>query len=766
MRILTRYILKEISTHAALWLVVFTFIIFIFTPHVTRLMELAVRHDLGRGETLELLALPLPSILVLTIPMAVLVGILIGLSRMSADGEVVAARASGLGLRQFVLPVMILALAGLAAASWMSLDLGPAAGAALSRREGALATSQAPHEVQPRVFIEQFPNWLLYIEDVTGAGSELRGVFAADTSDRDAPRITLAESGLLVNDVSHARLVLHLERGATHEIDPAHPGQYSVGSFGETDIPLPLERGGPLAERRTPATLSVGELARLAANPAEGLGARVELHYRFALPFASLVLALAGIPLGLTSRKGGKSVGVLFTIFLVFVYYILMALGLGFARQGKIPPPVGLWAANALFAAAGILLLNLQGSVHSGFSALWHWLGGLEHSLLGRGRSRWPPPAPLPKSNPSPRLLRILDLYTIREWLYYLAALLLAFTGIYMIFDFFQLIGDVVRNHIALGVILDYYAYLAPQVAFLMLPLSILVATLVSFGIMAKTNQVTAVKSAGISLYRLALPVLAASLAGSAAMFVLEDRYLPGTNQRQDALRNRIKNRPAQTYYRPDRQWIYGQSNRIFNYRFFDADANAFGNLSVFEMDPATFRLNRRIFARHAFWDPRVKNWVLEQGWVRDLAGGRVTAYEPFDAVVFRELSEEPGYFKKEVRTSAQMSVFELASYIRELAQSGFDVVRLTVQFYHKFSYPLMAFVIALIGVPFAFTTGSKGALTGIAASIGIAIVYWTASSLFEAMGNLGQLSPAVAAWSPDLLFGLGGVWLLMRVKT
>src|SRR5437879_13593190 len=95
------------------------------------------------------------------------------------------------------------------------------------------------------------------------------------------------------------------------------------------------------------------------------------------------------------------------------------------------------------------------------------------------------------------------------------------------------------------------------------------------------------------------------------------------------------------------------------------------------------------------------------------------------------------------------MSVFELASYIRELAQSGFDVVRLTVQFYHKFSYPLMAFVIAMIGVPFAFTTGSRGALTGIAVSIGIAIVYWTASSLFEAIGNLGQLPPAVAAWSP-----------------
>jgi lipopolysaccharide export system permease protein len=134
--------------------------------------------------------------------------------------------------------------------------------------------------------------------------------------------------------------------------------------------------------------------------------------------------------------------------------------------------------------------------------------------------------------------------------------------------------------------------------------------------------------------------------------------------------------------------------------------------------------------------------------------------------MVFNELSEKPEYFKKEVRTSAQMGVLELAGYIQELARSGFDVVRLTVEFYRKFSYPLMAFVIALIGVPFAFTTGSKGALTGIAVSIGIAIVYWTASSLFEAMGNLGQLPPAVAAWSPDVLFGLGGIWLLMRVKT
>jgi lipopolysaccharide export LptBFGC system permease protein LptF len=112
------------------------------------------------------------------------------------------------------------------------------------------------------------------------------------------------------------------------------------------------------------------------------------------------------------------------------------------------------------------------------------------------------------------------------------------------------------------------------------------------------------------------------------------------------------------------------------------------------------------------------------------------------------------------------MSVLELRQYIYSLKQSGFDVVRLSVAFYRKFSYPLIAFVVTLIAIPFAFSTGSRGALAGIALSIGVAIVYWSVSSLFEAMGNLNQLPPAVAAWSPDVLFSLAGIYLLMRIKT
>jgi LPS export ABC transporter permease LptF/LPS export ABC transporter permease LptG len=767
MRILTRYILKEIISHALLGLLVFTFVIFV--RQLGRLLGLVVRHDLPLASTLTLFVLPIPTILVLTIPMAILVGTLIGLSRMAADGEVIAARAAGIGLAQFVRPVMLLALVGWGVALWMSLSLGPQAARKLNHMETALKASQAPYEIQPRVFIEQFPNLLLYLEDVTGSHSQWRGVFIADTSQRDQVKVTLAESGILVNEPAHDRLVLHLEQGTTHEIDPRHPEQYSVASFTDTDIPIPLDQSSaPTVERRSPPLLTAGELLSLTRNPRERQAALVEWNYRLALPVATLVLALVGIPLGLSTRKGGKAVGLMLTILLVFVYYILMAFGLNFAKQGRVSPVIGLWLANVLFGVAGILLLvNLQ-RVRTRMQFIQESLEDLARRWHQRRARRHPSPADtLARPHPAGgRFLQILDIYVIRGWLFYFVLLLVAFTGVYVIFDFFQLLGDIVRNNAPLIVVLDYYRYLLPQVMYLMLPLSILVATLVSFGLLTKTNQIIAMKSAGISLYRVAFPVLLGAALLSVGMFALEDNILPETNQRQSALRNQIKGKPAQTFYRPDRQWIFGESSRIYNYRFFDPDKNIFANLSVFELDPKTFVMTRRIYAERAFWEEPLHGWVLENGWVRDLQGDRVVHYMPFSVATFHELTEPPSYFKKEVKTSEQMSVLELRHYINELRQSGFDVVRLSVQLYTKFSFPLIAFVITLIAIPFSFTLGGKGALSGVALSIGIAILYWSTSSLFEAMGNLSQLPPSVAAWSPDVLFGLAGIYLLLRVRT
>jgi LPS export ABC transporter permease LptG len=580
---------------------------------------------------------------------------------------------------------------------------------------------------------------------------------------------------MLVNEPGSAGLTLHLKEGSTHETDPQHPQQYSVISFTETAIPIPLEETGVApSEPQTPSSWSLQELVEKLRSPPERQAARVELHYRLALPVASLVLALVGLPLGLYTRKGGKAAGLMLTILLVFAYYILMAFGRSLSMQRYLDPAVGLWIANLVFAIGGVVMMAHLRRVRLHLQFIQDWLVELgrrfEPSPSQKARADAPPARPA-RPAVSNRLFQILDIYIFQGWVFYFLILLVTFTGVYMVFDFFQLLGDMVRNQVHARVVIDYYRFLLPQVVYLMLPLSILVATLVNFGLLTKTNQITAIKSAGISLYRISLPILFMAALLSLGMFVLDDQYLPKMNQRQDALRNQIKGKPAQTFYRPDRQWIFGENSRIYNYRFFDPDRNIFANLSVFEFDQKTFRMTRRIYATRAFWEEPMRDWVLENGWMRELQGDRVTAYLPFSVATVQGLTheataEEPPYFKKEMKPSAQMSARELSRYIDELSQSGFDVVRLSVQLYGKFAFPLIAFVVALIGVPFSFTTGRKGAVSGIALSIGIAIVYWSVSSLFDAMGNLNQLPPAVAAWSPDVLFGLGGVYLLLRVRT
>ncbi|HEX5483364.1 MAG TPA: LptF/LptG family permease, partial [Terriglobia bacterium] len=333
MKILTRYILKEISSHSLLGLLIFTFIIYF--PNLNRLLEIVVRRNLPLSTTLQLFLMPIPAVLVLTIPIAILLGVLIGLSRMAADGEVIAARAAGVTLGQFARPVMIYALIGWAVASAMSLTLAPTAVWRLRKMETALKTAQIPYEFKPRVFIEQFPNLLIYLKDVTHSGARWKGVFIADTSQPDRPKVTLAESGYLVNDPESGGLTLHLENGTTHEVDPQNSLIYSVVSFTDTDIHIPTDQASSSTPSLRPANaMTLPALIRYARDPRYRRDGLVELNYRLALPLASLALAWVGMPLGLFTRKGGKATGVMLAVLLVFIYYIIMALGRGLAQQG------------------------------------------------------------------------------------------------------------------------------------------------------------------------------------------------------------------------------------------------------------------------------------------------------------------------------------------------------------------------------------------------------------------------------------------------
>src|SRR5215813_42496 len=359
MRILTRYILSEVISHALIGLALFTFVL--FTRDLGRVLDIVVRASAPVPSVLQIFFFTLPVAFTYTIPMAVLVGILIGLSRLAADSEITAMRASGIGVWTFVRVVGGFAVLAWALAMFNGIYLAPESQAALGRLQDRLKTSQASFEVQPRVFYEGFPKLVLYVQDVRVArGAAIwKGVFIADISTPGSPRITLAKQGVLVSEGPQL-LHLHLSNGATHEIDPKFPDKYQISTFESTDLPIAVAEPETKEQEPTPiADMSTRELWEQ-ARTAKKYVARwdlIEFHRRFALPTSCLVLARVGIPLGLSSKKGGKSAGFVLTILLVFAYYSVSLIGVALARQGKIPPGLGSWLADITFLLGGAFLL-------------------------------------------------------------------------------------------------------------------------------------------------------------------------------------------------------------------------------------------------------------------------------------------------------------------------------------------------------------------------------------------------------------------------
>jgi LPS export ABC transporter permease LptG len=334
------------------------------------------------------------------------------------------------------------------------------------------------------------------------------------------------------------------------------------------------------------------------------------------------------------------------------------------------------------------------------------------------------------------------------------------------VFTFFELLSDILRNKIPLTIVGEYLLNVAPYLIYKTTPMSMLLAVLVTLGLMQKANELTAMKASGISIYRIVVPILLTGVLLAGSLFFFDQFYLPAANRRQDALRNIIKGKPAQTYLRPDRRWIVGEHDTIYYYQFFDSDRDQFARITAYEFEPHSFQITRRIYAARAHWEDSLGKWIYEKGWDRAFHGPAIGSYKRFDVATFAQLNEPPSYFKKEVKQSSEMSYDELTRYIRDLEQSGFDVVRLKVQLQEKFAFPLITFVMAILAIPFALTTARRGALTGVAVAVGIAVAYTIVSSLFEAMGNLSQLPPLLAAWSPDLIFALVGGYLVLKVPT
>ena len=773
MRRLQRIIQQEARGPFLISLVLLTFVV--FTREFGRIAELLIRKDTQITTVLKAVAYLMPSILIFTVPFAFLIGTLIAFSRLTADSEIVAMRAGGVSILQILMPVLKAAVIVTLLTASFTLFLLPGANWRLRMLRTDMAVRPAYSDIKPRVFFEEFPGLLLYVEDVDLHSSRWRGIFLSDTTDSEEKRIILAREGTIFGNGNERRIQLHFEHGAVYNIPTQTPEKITISRFDTLDVPVDFPAAEPdNGKVKRPQDKTLGELTTdLRQGSGEDRRASlVELNRRIALPLSALAFGILAVTLGIRAPRGGRGYGFILSIIVAFTYYVMFATGSSLSRAGVLPITIGVWGADA---SMGLLaLLTLRFADHESplahrifnswpavcvscfFANIWESLQAALVDMRDTIERRF-----LRLPHIRLRIARIVDMLMARAFLLNLVITLSICLSLVCLFTFFEIIDDIFQNQVPYALVADYFFFLQPQLLVLLIPISVLIATLITFGSLEKFNQIVAFKSCGVSVYRIALPILILGLLTSGVIFVIQEYVLPYANVRQDSLHNIIKGRPAQIS-QPGRHWIFGQDGRLYNYNLFSSERNSFVELAVYRLDLKNAALIEADFAQRGDWRRDGQRWLLRDGWVRN-----------FDADLFATFSsqsfdfpERPEFFDEEVRDSSKMTFSELEHYIQDLQLGGFEVDYLKTELYKKLAFPLVSIIMTLIGVPFSLTMGRKGTLYGIGIGVILGIAYWGAFGVFDVLGSNGLLAPVLAAWGPNIVFGAGATFLLSMVRT
>ncbi|HVS65825.1 MAG TPA: LPS export ABC transporter permease LptF [Thermoanaerobaculia bacterium] len=800
MKRLERYIFREILGPLALGLMVFTFLLLIDV--LFDLAEVIIRRNVPGLVVGKLLLLNLPHIVVLTIPMSLLFGILIAIGRLASDSELVAMRASGVSLFRLYRPVLVLSALLTAINVVLMVFLLPWGNRAEQELEMAIFTQSVSKEVKPGVFYEELEDRVLYVFAQPPEDERWNGVFLAEAIPGREHEVTVAQFGAIEIEPRSDRAILRLQDSTHLQVDLDQPERGTTRQHETLSVAL---KDQLLADRqarqisKTERILSVPELIDWATDPerpAENRRrARVELHKKLSIPAACLVFGLFAVPLGFNNHRGGRSSGFAVSILVILVYYIIQSNGENAASQGQMAPWLAMWLPNFLFTGSGLFLLARRNRDKSLLlTRLDHWVrSGFWSRLRIRrrlrrlrryrrrqrrsGRARIPalrrrlgrarePDVVLRIERPRMRFPNALDRYVLRVFAQVLVVVMLASTTIYIVANFTELVDDVMRNDVAASVVVDYYKYLSLQIVDQILPVVVLLTTLITFGLLSRSSEVIAMKAVGVSLYRLALPVLLAGGLIAAFDAMLGSSVLPHSNSRVAELKDEIRGvERVRTYRRADQQWMYGRGGFIYNYQYFDPRRQTLQNLQVFHVDPQTHELLGLLFAERARY--RDGQWLATDAWTRAFDQGRPSVFREVPGTQIVDLPEEPSFFDTEVKRPEQMTYAEHRAYLERLQEGGQEAPDVAVELHNKVAMPVMCFIMALVALPFAFRLGPRGgALYGIGIALVLGMSFYAVIAMFSTLGEAGALPPAVAVWSPNVLFGLLSLYLFLGIRT
>ena len=778
LKILDRYVLRELMAPFGLSLLLLTFALEI--PPILQHGEALIAEGASWDVVVRVLATLVPQALGITIPMALLVGILITLGRLSGDREIVAMEACGVSLGRLLRPLLLFGVIATVATTYVMIVALPFANQAFREITFKLLMTRGETKIKPRVFYTEFPNLVIYVREVT-PGVGWTDVMVSDNTAPMEPRTYLAKQGRLLLDEKNRTVQMVLLKGTQHSVNLDEPEKYQDGTFEKTALIIDPEsvfpRTGPMKgyTEMTIAELKA-EMAELKKQDIYPHNQIMAWQKKYSIPAACLAFMLIALGMGVSHRRDGRLAAFVLGIGVVFIYWILMYMSESIAKAGLFPywfAWVAMWVPNVVIGIWGLVLIvkKLRSPEDSSMRVALPFV---------RRRARLPltanGAAAAARANRVVVVIKvphiafprpsILDWYVLKQGLRVSVLAGAGLLALFYIASFIDLSDHLFKGRTSGFMVLRYLWWATPQFTYYLVPLAVLMGALVTIGALTKNTELVVMKACGISLYRAAAPLLILAIIGSTILLGLEEGVLAASNRRADAINNLIRGRfPTATEL--NRRWVTANNGNVYQYLYFEPGRNRLNSLTIYEFgkDPSTLA-RRKYFSFATFpGDREAKGQVMWQG-----GKGWERAFHPkrrFTSFTSQEIvMEGPGYFASERPDAQYMSYRQLREHVTALQSGGFNVVPYVVALHRKLAFPFVTLIMALIAVPFAVTTGKRGAMYGIGAGIVLAILYWTAISVFGAIGAGGLMAPALAAWAPNIIFGCAAMYLLLTVRT
>ncbi|HEY7139204.1 MAG TPA: LPS export ABC transporter permease LptF [Methylomirabilota bacterium] len=849
MRILDRYVWKELVTPFGLGLLIFTFLLLI--DRIFDLTDLIINKGVPVHLVLLMLVYIAPAILVLTIPIGFLLAILVAFGRLSADMEVVALKACGVSPVRLLWPVVVFGLGVTGLTAYLMIDAVPKSNYAFKSLVFEIVRTQATIGLKERVFNDTFGNFVIYVDEIGTDQVALRNVFVSDERKPEEQRFITAREGRLLSDEVNRRITLRLLNGSIHETSPNALQKYRELSFRLYDITLVLENpltkqgGAPKGDRE----MSLAELRQASVKAIELKGNPnpylVEIHKKFAIPTACLVFSFLGVPLGIRAHRGGRMGSFVALLPIVLFYYFGLTLGENIGDYGRIPPWLAMWAPNIIVGTIALYLLRanlkerpipLVALIQRGF---WASLAGVKAVRRGfsegtRRATTAPPGRPGAARRrraaatrtltpdlgsgesraalvygfivyatvaiivgfllqdrmdmSTPGLVLTLSIALLMYWMVawlclgvvnrYLSRqfLVLFFYGIALA-SVVVIVGDLmttleryIRLKPGLRLILMHFVYRTPPFVYQGLHLVMLMSTILLFVGLSRSNELTALKAGGVSLFRTSLPILGLAMVISVCSLGFQEYVMPWMNRRAVEIDEaKIKRRTMPELRKRTEIWYRGREDgaaesRIYHIGLLDPANQQMNNVTVLSLG-SDFNMRRRWDARDMRWVDADEAWRLGKGVRREFRAGQPDRAETFQEQIVK-LPERYQDFAQVPRAPDVMSYKELRDYIDRLQDAGHKVAKYIVDLQSKISFPLAHPIMVLVGIPFALTSPRGGRVIGIALCLALGLTYFIVHSAAVALARTEILPPLVAAWAANALFASLGLFLYLRART